>query len=63
VICSARESRDEPTRVAGGDGRMRTIQCGGTARIGRMFGPIMLVWFGTIAVLGVIGGSRVGHLG
>jgi KUP system potassium uptake protein len=42
---------------------MRTIQCGGTAHIGRMFGPIMLVWFGTIAVLGVIGGSRVGHLG
>ena len=27
----------------------------GTARIGAVFGPIMLVWFATIAVLGIIG--------
>ena len=27
----------------------------GTASIGRMFGPIMLVWFSMIAVLGIIG--------
>ncbi|MDB4970564.1 MAG: Kup system potassium uptake protein [Myxococcales bacterium] len=29
------------------------IQRHGTAGLGRIFGPIMLVWFGTIAVLGV----------
>jgi KUP system potassium uptake protein len=27
----------------------------GTARIGRLFGPVMLVWFATIAVLGIGG--------
>jgi KUP system potassium uptake protein len=31
------------------------IQRLGTGSVGRMFGPIMLVWFGTIAVLGVRG--------
>src|SRR5215468_104903 len=31
------------------------IQRQGTARIGRAFGPIMTVWFATIAVLGVYG--------
>src|SRR6202050_2915409 len=31
------------------------IQCQGTARIGKAFGPIMLTWFVTIAVLGVWG--------
>jgi KUP system potassium uptake protein len=31
------------------------IQSQGTARIGRAFGPIMLAWFVTIAVLGVMG--------
>ena len=25
----------------------------GTARVGGMFGPIMVLWFGTLAVLGV----------
>ena len=30
------------------------IQKGGTARIGAWFGPVMLVWFLTLAVLGVI---------
>ena len=31
------------------------VQRRGTARIGAVFGPIMLVWFTTIAVLGIIG--------
>ncbi len=31
------------------------IQRRGTGVVGRMFGPVMLVWFGTIAVLGVHG--------
>jgi KUP system potassium uptake protein len=30
------------------------IQSRGTARIGRLFGPVMLLWFSTLAVLGVI---------
>ena len=30
-----------------------TIQRGGTERVGRLFGPIMVVWFVTIALLGV----------
>jgi KUP system potassium uptake protein len=29
------------------------IQSRGTARVGRMFGPIMVLWFGTLAALGV----------
>ena len=29
-----------------------TIQRTGTARVGAMFGPIMCIWFGTLAVLG-----------
>lgn len=35
------------------------IQRRGTATIGRVFGPIMVVWFLTLAVLGVIAISRV----
>jgi KUP system potassium uptake protein len=31
------------------------VQRFGTDRIGRVFGPVMLVWFGTIGVLGVAG--------
>jgi KUP system potassium uptake protein len=31
------------------------IQAQGTARIGRAFGPIMLIWFATIALLGIWG--------
>src|SRR5581483_1197701 len=31
------------------------VQRRGTARIGAVFGPIMLIWFATIAVLGAIG--------
>jgi KUP system potassium uptake protein len=31
-----------------------TIQKRGTASIGRLFGPIMVVWFGTLAVLGLV---------
>jgi KUP system potassium uptake protein len=31
-----------------------TVQRHGTARVGRVFGPIMILWFGTLAVLGVI---------
>jgi hypothetical protein len=30
------------------------IQQHGTATIGKLFGPVMVVWFGTLAVLGVI---------
>jgi len=30
-----------------------TIQRFGTAGVGRLFGPVMLLWFGTLAVLGV----------
>ena len=30
------------------------IQSRGTATIGKLFGPIMLVWFGTLSVLGLI---------
>lgn len=30
------------------------IQSGGTARIGQLFGPIMLLWFIVLAVLGII---------
>ncbi len=30
----------------------------GTARIGSVFGPIMLVWFGTIGLLGLLGIAR-----
>ncbi|MDP9316829.1 MAG: potassium transporter Kup [Chloroflexota bacterium] len=29
------------------------IQSGGTARIGRFFGPIMILWFGVLAILGI----------
>jgi len=31
------------------------IQSRGTASIGQLFGPVMLVWFATIAVLGLVG--------
>jgi KUP system potassium uptake protein len=34
------------------------IQSQGTARIGRAFGPIMLIWFVTIALLGIWGIAR-----
>jgi len=30
-----------------------TFQSRGTARIGAVFGPIMIVWFGTLAVMGI----------
>jgi KUP system potassium uptake protein len=30
------------------------IQSRGTARIGRVFGPVMLLWFGILALLGII---------
>lgn len=30
-----------------------SVQSRGTARIGRLFGPVMVVWFATLAVLGV----------
>jgi KUP system potassium uptake protein len=33
-------------------------QSHGTATIGRIFGPVMLVWFVTIAVLGLLGAMR-----
>src|SRR5882672_2122348 len=31
------------------------VQDRGTARIGKVFGPLMLLWFGVIAVLGIAG--------
>ena len=31
------------------------VQSCGTARIGKVFGPVMLLWFVTIAVLGIVG--------
>ena len=34
------------------------LQTYGTARIGRVFGPVMLVWFAVIAVLGIMGIAR-----
>src|SRR5215813_9321132 len=34
------------------------IQSRGTASIGRLFGPVMLVWFATIAILGLIGVAK-----
>ena len=34
------------------------IQSRGTAKVGLLFGPIMLVYFATIAVLGVIAHRR-----
>ncbi|MBW4093296.1 MAG: KUP/HAK/KT family potassium transporter [Proteobacteria bacterium] len=34
------------------------VQRQGTARIGRLFGPVMAVWFATIALLGVAGIAR-----
>ena len=33
------------------------IQRRGTERVGRLFGPIMILWFGTLAVLGAILGA------
>jgi len=34
------------------------IQRRGTERVGRLFGPVMIAWFGTLAVLGVIAIAR-----
>ncbi|MFY0405522.1 KUP/HAK/KT family potassium transporter [Solicola sp. PLA-1-18] len=34
------------------------LQRFGTARIGRLFGPIMMVWFGVIAVVGAVAVAR-----
>jgi KUP system potassium uptake protein len=31
------------------------LQPQGTARIGRLFGPVMTLWFATIGVLGLLG--------
>jgi KUP system potassium uptake protein len=38
------------------------IQCRGTARIAKLFGPVMLTWFATIAVLGVIAIAHHPHV-
>ena len=35
-----------------------TIQSQGTAAIGHLFGPVMLIWFVTIALLGIVGIAR-----
>ena len=35
------------------------IQRAGTARVGSLFGPVMIVWFGTLALLGLI--QVIGH--
>jgi KUP system potassium uptake protein len=34
------------------------VQKHGTARVGALFGPVMVVWFGTLAALGVAGIAR-----
>ncbi len=34
------------------------LQSRGTERVGRLFGPVMIVWFATIGVLGAIGIAR-----
>ena len=34
----------------------------GTAAVGSAFGPLMLIWFAFIAVLGVIGIRRAPHV-
>src|ERR1700748_86681 len=31
-----------------------SVQRGGTARVASAFGPVMIVWFGTLAVMGVV---------
>jgi KUP system potassium uptake protein len=38
------------------------IQRHGTGRVGRVFGPLMLVWFATLAVLGASGIAREPHV-
>ncbi|PXX61057.1 KUP system potassium uptake protein [Nocardia tenerifensis] len=35
-----------------------SVQRRGTAAVGRLFGPVMILWFGTIGVLGVSGIAR-----
>lgn len=34
------------------------VQSGGTAKIGSLFGPVMLAWFGVLAVLGLVAIAR-----
>jgi len=34
------------------------VQRTGTARVGALFGPVMILWFGTLAVLGIIAIAR-----
>lgn len=38
------------------------IQYRGTAQVGRLFGPIMCAWFGTLAILGIVAISREPHV-
>src|ERR1043166_4161684 len=38
------------------------VQRAGTARVGAFFGPVMLIWFPTIAVLGVMQIVREPHV-
>lgn len=39
-----------------------SIQRHGTSSVGKLFGPIMLVWFSTLAILGLIQISRYPHV-
>ncbi len=39
-----------------------TVQSHGTAGIGRWFGPVMLVWFATLAVMGLVNIVRAPHI-
>ncbi len=53
-----RHLRAQALRAAGRDGRpagLFAAQVRGTASIGRVFGPVMLLWFATIGVLGLLG--------
>jgi KUP system potassium uptake protein len=38
------------------------MQHRGVAKVGKMFGPIMLLWFGTIALLGIISIVQMPHI-
>src|SRR5437762_1981590 len=31
-----------------------SVQGGGTARVGKAFGPVMVIWFATLAILGIV---------
>jgi KUP system potassium uptake protein len=44
----------EPFRAAGDDYCAARAWKGGTGRVGRIFGPVMILWFAVIAMIGVL---------